>query len=216
MMIQVMTAMTTIVVLEEEINRNAKNKTTHHLGEWFLLFCNRYVLFTARRSIYSMRTIFLIGGVVVIALCWFVFFTPEPQTHTLQDSSNELAFSYPDDFGLVYVHPVDWPPLLKEVENADFTCVNIGEEISPSGKTETVLIDGREYCKTTLSEGAAGSIYHQYVYVFREGTQTFTLSFSARMPQCVNYDSPMQEVCREEQQAFNPDKVIADIVSTLK
>lgn len=159
--------------------------------------------------------LFLVLGGLVVGGLLILFITPQTETTLPPEQTQEPTFTYPSDFGLTYVHPVDWPPKLT-VLDAVVTCTATGDEVTSAGKTEPVQIGGQEYCKTTMSEGAAGSVYHQYVYIFTRAGQVLSLSFTARMPQCVNYDSPQKEVCIEEQEGFNPDTVVADMVSTLK
>jgi hypothetical protein len=156
----------------------------------------------------SLKTGLIVLVLVIVAICLLFLLTPSQE--------QEPAFTYPSDFGLTYVVPVNWPPTLVTLKDTVFSCAASGEEISATGKTETVEIEGAQYCRTVQAEGAAGSVYRQYLYTFQRGEQLLSFAFASRMPQCLNYDSPEKEVCIQEQGGFNPDSVVALMTSTLK
>ena len=132
----------------------------------------------------------------------------------MTDPESGATFWYPESFGTTYVSPVDWPPHVA-LEDGTFSCSNAGTETSPAGKSETKVIDGREYCVTTEGEGAAGSVYTQYAYSAEVESTIVHLTFSVRMPQCLNYDEPQQGACKAEQDLFDPDTIAAGIFDSL-
>lgn len=153
----------------------------------------------------------LIAATVLALSSWFLIPPPQAKMHREQERSH--APVRPVGLG-AYVNITDSPKITK-IEDADFVCTIAGEETERAGKTETVEIDGVEFCKTVVSEGAAGSIFYQYAYVFSKEEQRLRLTFTVRMPQCVNYDSPQKEACMEQQEKFNPDNIVANIIGAL-
>lgn len=139
--------------------------------------------------------------------------TSPAQTGWTNYDGDGYHFQYPGNLGLTYVHATDWPPSVK-VLDTEFACAPAGNEIAATGQTETVETAGRTFCRTKTSEGAAGSIYHAYDYVFAAGPGTVTLSFTVRMPQCANYDEPEATACATEQRAFDPDQLAASMADT--
>lgn len=151
--------------------------------------------------------------VIVLALfAWMLVKYMQDTDGQIEDTTppvSEDVPTYPTDFGLRYVTPVDWPPVTTTLAEGTYTCTSAGGETERAGKTEEVLIHGKTYCKTTLSEGAAGSVYFQYAYIFEENDTLQSVTFSARMPQCANYDELERAFCVEEQETFNPDLFVA-------
>lgn len=113
-----------------------------------------------------------------------------------------------------YVNATDWPPSLS-LDDAPYSCTEAGEEIDRAGGTNEVTVNGRSYCRTVVAEGAAGSVYRQYAYVFPHEGQTAILTFSARFPQCANYEEEEADSCEAEQSNFNPDDLADRIIGTI-
>lgn len=124
----------------------------------------------------------------------------EPETVVPSDPWAELE----------YVSAVDWPPQTQIVPGP-FSCIEAGEETARAGRTESRTIDGRTYCVTRVSEGAAGSVYTQYAYATEAGNgEVIIYTWSSRAVQCVNYDEPQMSACQAEQDAFDPDRIMAE------
>lgn len=126
---------------------------------------------------------------------------------TIVDKTLGIQYSYVDNFYInneltTYVHPQSWPPILS-VENKPLTCSNSGNQTMMNGKTENVIINGRNYCVIVESEGAAGSTYTTYTYKKELERKTISMNFVVRMPQCMNYDEPNQTNCKNEQSTFD-------------
>jgi len=133
--------------------------------------------------------------------------TPTPTTSTVN-------FQFPETIASEYVSTVDWPPQVQTL-NEPFTCTEAGVEFDRAGKTEKHIVNGRTYCVTTVSEGAAGSIYTQYAYAFEKNSQTVIFVFTLRFPQCVNYDEPEQRACKNDQAVFDLDNKVDTIVKSI-
>ena len=84
-----------------------------------------------------------------------------------------------------------------------------------NGQTAKETINGKDYCVTKESEGAAGSIYESYVYAFPFKEQTATLSFTVRFVQCYNYDEPSTTKCLNERSTFDVDKIASQIAESV-
>lgn len=125
------------------------------------------------------------------------------------------TFYYPPNLGTTYLHLYDWPPMLA-FEHAPYTCTEAGSVVDRAGQTKPETTNGRPYCVTRESDGAAGSIYTNYAYAFpyQNGQGIFT--FTVQFPQCVNYDDPKRTECQAEESAFNISPTIDQIVQTLK
>ena len=139
-----------------------------------------------------------------------------PVAWKTSDSADGLAFSYPETLGLAYVSPVDWPPSLWVRPNVPFSCLEAGLEEGRAGRTQALSIGGRAYCATRVNEGAAGSLYAQYAYVFSRGLDLVALAFTLRFPQCGNYDDPQKTACEREQAGFDVDRLADGIVRTVR
>ncbi len=125
----------------------------------------------------------------------------------LYATTTEYAIQYPADLELDYIDMVDWPPEV-ELSAGEFTCEEDDE-------TESVTVQGNEYCRTMTTEGAAGSIYTEYSYAFADGEGTATLSFSTRTPQCANYEADKMEDCEAEVEDFDVDVLVNSMARTL-
>ena len=132
---------------------------------------------------------------------------------TFVDDKTGLTFEYPDKVLTKYIDAVDWPPKAQVLQQP-FTC-NETEGNIDQGQIQKEIINGRDYCVTKESEGAAGSIYTTYTYAFPYNNETVSLTFSLRLVQCDNYDDPQKAVCKQEQALFNPDNVVDQMAESL-
>jgi tryptophan-rich sensory protein len=138
-------------------------------------------------------------------------------------ASNGITFQYPETLLTQYIHEVDWPPQI-QVLNEPFTCTEAGEETTRAGKTEKRLVDDREYCRTSIVEGAASSIYTQYAYAFplystgstQADRKTAIFTFTTRATQCGNYDETERNVCENERETLDLDSVVDRMARSVK
>lgn len=152
----------------------------------------------------TVRSLFVLITILLVAIALFLIFI-------LNSGDDELEFDFPSSLPAEYIKLEEWPPQV-QVINADFACLDSGSAVTQGGRTELRNIEGRNFCVTEISEGAAGSIYTDYTYAFENNDDTVTLTFTTRAPQCGNYPEPEMTECSEERAAFSIDKFIADIV----
>lgn len=138
----------------------------------------------------------------------------EPGWKTTSNAQG-ITFQYPEKLSTTYITATDWPPLVA-VTASPFTCTEAGQETARAGKTEKRRVGTRDYCVTTVAEGAAGSVYRQYSYVTATGNNKLVnLTFSVRFVQCANYDNPQKTQCEGERETFDLDSVVDRIVNTI-
>lgn len=113
--------------------------------------------------------------------------------------------NFPETLNTKYITAVDWPPATN-VMDEPYSCTEAGVDTERAGGTKKEDINGREYCVTKVSDGAAGSTYTQYAYATAEGNdKTKIFTFTLRFVQCMNYDDPEQAECLSERDNFSPD-----------
>lgn len=134
---------------------------------------------------------------------------------TFSDAKTGIAFRYPKELATEYIRAFDWPPQVQLLDEP-LTCNNAGSEVVGAGQTMEKTINGRDYCITKISNGAAGSTYTQYAYAFQKNGGTAILTFTIRSVQCGNYDDPKKTACETERNAFSIDGIIDAIVGTIK
>ena len=138
-------------------------------------------------------------------------------------TSNGITFQYPETLLTTYINTQDWPPQI-QVLNEPFNCTEVGSETARAGKTEKRLVDDREYCRTSIVEGAAGSIYTQYAYAFplystgstQADRKTAIFTFTTRATQCGNYDEVERKACEGERETFDLDSVVDRMARSIK
>lgn len=150
--------------------------------------------------------------------CEFAACPEDPLTKnwlTARATSTDLTFRYPENFGTAYLEAFDWPPQL-QVLDEPFACTEAGSPIARAGETRKRMVDDRPYCVTQVVGAAAGSTYTQYAYAFARENQTLIFTFTARAPQCANYDDPQKTACERERESFDLDSLIDRIARTLQ
>lgn len=131
------------------------------------------------------------------------------------DTARGISFKYPKNFGTTYVEPEDWPPQVAVIDGP-LKCTEAGVETERAGKTVKRVVNGHTYCITTITEGAAGSLYKQYSYATEKNGQVAIFVFSTRQPQCANYSEPKKAECTTELSTWSPDSMIDAMFSTLE
>jgi len=92
------------------------------------------------------------------------------------------------------------------------------ETSSESGLLSRIVkrsIEGRFYCIELVSDGAAGTIYTQYIYSTLKKDNLITVSCVIQYPQCMNYSEPHRTECVKECESFDLDRIISNIVENL-
>jgi len=140
--------------------------------------------------------------------------TPEGWV-TFTDRSLNLSFNYPVKLMTEYTSSVNWPPKIS-VSTGSFTCPETAPTNSLPARVSRRLVDNRVYCLEAMSEGAAGSVYTDYIYTTEKDSKLITITFTLRAVQCANYDDPQKTACENERQSFDLDSVIDRIVRTIE
>lgn len=131
------------------------------------------------------------------------------------DAKTGVSFQYPEKLNTKYISVVDWPPQV-QMRNTAYACTEGGTVTAGAGQTVKKMVGGKEYCITTESEGAAGSVFLQYKYVFGFDDKTVVATFSVREVQCANYDDPKKSECETERKSFNIDTVLTQMLKTVR
>lgn len=138
---------------------------------------------------------------------------PVSNIKKVYDKTLGLSYEYIDNFYVEekgerkltnYVHPVQWPPQVAVV----------GKYICKTSEIKN--INGKNYCLTTVSEGAVGSTYTTYIYKKVIQNKTISFTFITRVPQCLNYDEPKATECKNEIKNFSVDDLIDKIFDSVK
>jgi hypothetical protein len=134
-----------------------------------------------------------------------------------QPNSQGVQFMYPAQLPTTYISAQEWPPLVERTVNA-YSCTEgpITDADGPLKTQERRLVDDREYCVTSSSEGAAGSVFRAYEYAYLFGTSTYRVVFQLRYPQCANYDEPQKSACTAEQSSFDLDGLVDRIAQSVR
>lgn len=138
----------------------------------------------------------------------------DPSWKISTDEQRGISFRYPETLGTIYMRAYDWPPKVA-VTNGPFECLAAGSEIERAGRTEPRTVNGRTYCVTKESEGAAGSIYTQYAYAVDRGDTVLIFTATVRATQCANYDDTHRIQCEQERAAFDLDTLMDKIIQTV-
>lgn len=140
---------------------------------------------------------------------------PGDNEKVLVDSVQGVEFLYADPFPASFITPQAWPPNVT-VSEEEFSCQIGGSEVELAGKIEQKTLGGSTYCRTTQSEGAAGSTYTTYTYEVVKNEKLITVDFVLRLVQCQNYDDPQQTACTDERDTFDPDILVIRLSESLQ
>ncbi len=137
--------------------------------------------------------------------CEFAACPGDESLKTYTDPTTGATYKYAD-LSTKYISG-EWPPKV-QVADHGFSC------LERSGMTTKQTINGHEYCVTKTVEGAAGSMYSDYVYAFGKDGKTVSLLFNLRSVQCANYPDPEKTACETERSAFNADTLADRMAQT--
>lgn len=151
----------------------------------------------------NKKTISITILVIILILAVFIFLNKreniQPVTPTPAETFSTSTYKY--------INFIDWPPQAT-TSNDIYSCAK-------TSTTTEITINNNKYCRSVISEGAAGSIYNTYTYNFAKENNTVSLTFSTRQPQCMNYDNPKQTECLDEINNFNVDKIVDEVFTEL-
>ncbi|MBI2610110.1 hypothetical protein HYW53_02950 [Candidatus Giovannonibacteria bacterium] len=142
----------------------------------------------------------------------------DPNLKTVKDPGG-FDFMYPEKFETEYVGGHEWPPKI-EIKTGIYSC-KPGEAKNsnglPDAKTSEKKIGNVNYCIEESMGAAAGSAYTEYAYVFSLDGKLMRMTFALRFPNCENYaDQTIVKKCKSEQEMFNLDMIIGDIVNSIR
>jgi len=120
-----------------------------------------------------------------------------------------FSFQYPDPFPAKYIS------LTTTGSDEPKVTVTTGALSCTGGSTQRT-IDGKIYCVSETTEGAAGSIYHTYTYATVSGAQMLRGTFTLRFVQCANYPEPQKTECETERTTFNIDSYVDRIADSVR
>lgn len=155
----------------------------------------------------------IILGIISIAIIITVIIVTKNKqiTTSVLPPDNTTAFDTALTTKHISTPDMLWPPVVKSSEGV-FSCNAQGTDTSETGKVELKTIAGTQYCVTTLSEGAAGSMYTTYTYIAEIKNQLAVTTFTLRFVQCDNYNDPEKTLCKTEREQFNPDIMANGII----
>lgn len=133
----------------------------------------------------------------------------------LSTTSNGVTFQYPEKLTTRYVVPVDWPPQIQIVPGP-LACSQAGEPMERAGRTISRVIDTNKFCITEVSQSVEGNVYSQYAYAFERGEKVYILTFSLKYFLCEDLEEGPKKDCMAERSVFDLDRVVSQMVSTLK
>jgi tryptophan-rich sensory protein len=139
---------------------------------------------------------------------------------TVATGTPAFSFSYPPKLATAYITPVSWPPQVA-LSGEPFNCSVSDATSSLPSRTQDLIVNNREYCLKSESEGAAGSVYTTYDYTALApdsvgAGKTVTFSFVLQYPQCYNYDNPQQSACTNEHQNFDLNGLVDQMAQSLQ
>lgn len=152
-----------------------------------------------------MKTKILIGTLILcLVIVGIISVSHNKKGIPLSEIPQEQIHLFDTSLSTKYIHAQDtWPPVIVRTD-AVFSCIESGKEVLQGGKTTSQYIDGKAYCITVASEGAAGSIYSTYTYTTSYESSTLKTVFTLRLVQCENYNDPNKTACIQERESFDP------------
>lgn len=122
------------------------------------------------------------------------------------DQDQGITYKYPEQLDLEFIFTQEWPPEV-EVTEGIFSCAE-----------EVVTVGDKIYCLRVETEGAAGSVYKSYMYLYSMENQgrSVNVRFTLRYPQCANYSEHEQTECEREQAEFDVNELADSIVESIE
>lgn len=124
-----------------------------------------------------------------------------------------LSFKYPTRLEEDYISIASDPRPSIEIAEGNLTCDLIN---SPNVKVERRKIADRDFCISSRSAGAAGSVFTEYSYATEHEGLVVTGNFTLRYLQCDNYLEAERELCQREREIFDLDLRIGQIIDSLE
>jgi hypothetical protein len=133
-------------------------------------------------------------------------------------TANGITLQYPDPFPAQYISLASDAQMPKiEVLSTPYSCTKGTKVINGiETRVDEGTINGRTYCVTESSEGAAGSVYTTYTYTTTISGKVVRGSFVLRSVQCANYEEPNKSACQNEHESFDLDSLVDRIAQTVR
>ncbi len=132
---------------------------------------------------------------------------------TFKDPTQNVTFQYPYSLSTKYIRTQSWPPKIT-VSSSNFSCKESGQPTGQQSVTQKT-IGNITYCIENNSEGAAGTIYSDYTYIFLKDNKLISLQLTIAFPQCANYPDPQKSGCQNERSSFDLNSLINQIAQTV-
>ena len=100
--------------------------------------------------------------------------------------------------------------------NGEIDCDETAAESSLSLRVSKKEINGKKYCISAFSEGAAGSVYTQYAYTTAIDDYVYLFQFLAHYPHCSNYPDKERLACEKEREIFDLDALVDQEIETIR
>ncbi len=150
--------------------------------------------------------------IAILAVGGIAYYSGKNSVPKIEQNNNQpqLSTTLPQYVGA----QSGWPPVIQN-SLTPYSChtqAQTGD--GPNGSTVEVKVGSSIYCRTIMSEGAAGSRYAEYTYVKANGSGTKTTNFTLRLPNCDNWDDPEKTQCKTNQNIFfaNLDALIDSLM----
>jgi len=135
-------------------------------------------------------------------------YTEEENTESNLPDSFKASYISFQNYGLNVFKTEEYPKLESWVENGAVECNETPQESSLPLRISKKEINNQKYCISASSEGAAGSVYTQYVYTTVIENNVYLVQFVARYPGCSNYPDKERRECEVERENFNLDNLV--------
>ncbi len=158
----------------------------------------------------NKEKISIIGLVVIALIVGGLWYTKNKSALTPgKNTEVPVNLYYDTTWTAKYITTTEtWPPVVT-FQAGQFSCTPGADVVAIRSK----MIDGKLYCITTLSEGAAGSVYTTYTYLTPGGADVLAeLTFTAKAVQCANYDDPEKTECETERTLFDIDTLAHKVI----
>lgn len=139
---------------------------------------------------------------------------------------NKQSMDLPDNFKADYIsfqnysvgvfNIEDYNSTEFEIKNNEIECKETDLASSFPFRISKKEMNGRKYCISASSEGAAGSVYTEYAYATVIENKVYLIKFIARYPQCDNYPEEENIKCKRERESFNLDILVDKEIGLIK
>lgn len=151
--------------------------------------------------------IYISSGTIKVRGVKYLYTEADQIESSLPDSFKAEYVSF-QDYGLGIFDVSEYPRLESWVESGEIECDATAPESSLPLRMTKQEIAGQKYCIGAFSEGAAGSIYTEYIYTTVIDDNVYLVQFIARYPNCSNYPETERNMCERERESFDLDALV--------